>query len=352
MAWYPSGLSIQTYMRLLDPTYIRDIVDYSFGDESGKELPDGYMKPANSSNQEFINKYWDCVNASKPYMTLFIDNMRLYRRSPITYTAMEEMNSIWKDIRNQKLQSLADQDLLLLLRSLPNMQFVIFTGFEDVPTDQYIFDVIPDNVIGIWASNAQVYGRKVHPIPYGLQRILGPTDQRQPILHQRVSIPQTIQPSKLLYINHRVANHSSRQGINDHYQQFSWVTIHEPISIAAHHYNTYLDSILSHKFMLCPSGNAPGCECHRDIECLYMRRVPIVEDTPYHHIIFKQLNAPVLYVTNLLDITEQLLIDNDYLYQQMQEYDMNNLDIELLYNRCIKHASQIQGATNSVTAGA
>lgn len=326
-------------MRLLDPTFIRDTVDYSFGDESGMGIPAGYMKVANSSNEEFIAKYWECVNTGKLYMTLFIDNMRLYRRSPVTYTAMEEMNPIWKDIRNQKLQNLADQDLLALLSTLPDMRFVIFTGFEDLPTDQYIHAAIPANVIGIWASNAQAFGGKVHPIPYGIQRILGPTDLRHDILHNRLISPAFIQPTNLLYINHRIANHASRQAINDHYRQFPWVTIKEPISIAPHHYNDYLDDILHHKFVLCPSGNAPGCECHRDWETLYMRRVPVVEDTSYHRAIFDTLDIPVLYVDNLLNVTEQLLWDNMYLYDKMKEFDMSILDIEVLYNKIINSIS-------------
>lgn len=324
-------------MRLLDPTYIRDTVDYSFGDESGMGIPAGYMRTANSSNQEFINKYWECVNSKKLYMTLFIDNMRLYRRSPVTYTSMEEMSPIWKEIRNQKISTLSDQDLLHLLSTLPDMQFVIFTGFEDLPTDHHIHDTIPDNVIGIWASNAQSFGGKVHPIPYGLQRVLGPIDHRQNILHNRISTGNNTLPDKLLYINHRVANHPSRQSINSYYQQFLWCTIKEPIDISEHCYNRYLDDILEHKFVLCPSGNAPGCECHRDWETIYMKRVPIVEDTQYHHAIFDPLEVPVLYIDNLLNVTEQLLQDNDYLYQSMQEYDLNKLDIEVIYNNIINN---------------
>ena len=43
----------------------------------------------------------------------------------------------------------------------------------------------------------------------------------------------------------------------------------------------YLNAIKNHKFMICPDGNAIGCECHRDWEVLYMRRVPIVVRSEY-----------------------------------------------------------------------
>ena len=325
-------------MRLLDPTYIRNIVDYSFGDESGKELPDGYMRVANSANEEFLAKYRECRDSDRPFMTLFIDNMRLYRRSPITYTSMEVMNPMWKGFRDQKLAACASEDLLALCGSLPDMDLIIFTGFEDVPTDDFIFDAIPENVLAVYASNAEAFGGKVHPIPYGLQRILGPTDTRQSIILGRLG-QQAVQPSNLLYINHRVANHSSRQAINDHYRQFPWVTIKEPISIAPEHYNRYLDDICAHRFVLCPAGNAPASECHRDWEVLYMRRVPVVVDNAYHRAIFQDI--PVLYVQDILGVTKELLQENDYLYQQIQEFDMSRLDIENIYNHCIEQVNTL-----------
>jgi len=66
-----------------------------------------------------------------------------------------------------------------------------------------------------------------------------------------------------------------------------------------------------------------------------MRRVPIVKDSPYLREIFKDI--PVLFIDDLMNITEQLLIDNDYLYQQMQSFDLNRLDIELMYNNIISY---------------
>ncbi len=323
-------------MRLLDPTYIRDVVDYSFGDESGLSIG-GYMRPANSNNQDFMTKYRQCVQDNKPFMTLFIDNMRLYRRDNWRFTAVEEHNEQWRQIRRQKITQFADQDLLRLCSTLQDMQFVIFSCFEDMPIDEGIWDALPGNVT-VYASNCQVWGDRVHPIPFGLQRIMAPNDARQQVIQELITAP-SIQPQKLMYINFNPGNHPTRQPLFNRYEGQYWVTSHTPGHGLVYYEaaKNYYGNIRNHKFMLCPSGNAPGCECHRDIECLYMRRVPIVEDTPYHRAVFDLLKAPVLYVDNLMNVTEQLLLDNDYLYQQMQEYDMSNLDIEVLYNKCIDH---------------
>ncbi len=321
-------------MRLLDPTYIRDTVDYSFGDESGKELSTGYMKVANSSNAEFMTRYRQCVQENRQYMTLFIDNIRLYRRECIRYTACEQMYDNWKVIKADKLRKLANEDLLSLLRELPDMNFVIFTGFEDTPIDEVVYDVIPDNVIGIWASHAQTFGGRVHAIPYGLQRVLSPNDNRHTIIRELMDVQ--IEPDRLMYINFSPGNHPVRAGLSDHYRNSSWTTIARgTISLAQ--YRSYLMDIKAHKFMLCPSGNADGSECHRDWETIYMRRVPIVQDTPYLRDIFKDI--PVLFIDDLRNVTEQLLIDNNYLYDEMQHFDLNKLDIEVLYNNYLQQVN-------------
>ena len=321
-------------MRLLDQTIIRDSVDYSFGDESGSQLIYGYMKPANSSNGEFIIKYHQAVTEGKRFMTLFIDNIRLYKRPCIQYTAVEAVLPYVKQIKDAKVGRLGNEDLLLLLSTLPDMKFVIFTGFEDTPIDECIWVRLPNNVIAIYGSHLQEYGRdRLFPIPYGLQRKLTIEDNRFDLI---VSMLDTVvEPSNLMCINWNDQSLAERSVLRQHYGQFPWVTTSYPAGIADHVYREYLTNIKRHKFMLCPSGNAIGCECHRDWETIYMRRVPIVTDTPYHHAVFDPLGCNVLYVDNLMNVTEQLLIDNDYLYQQAQSYDVSRLDYETIYNNII-----------------
>ena len=89
--------------------------------------------------------------------------------------------------------------------------------------------------------------------------------------------------------------------------------------------------------MVCPSGNAKGCECHRDWEVLYMRRVPVVKRSKYLEKIFEDI--PVLFVDNFSDISEELLLKNDHLYQSVQNFDLGKLDIEGLYNKIINEVN-------------
>ena len=85
--------------------------------------------------------------------------------------------------------------------------------------------------------------------------------------------------------------------------------------------------------MICPEGNAIGCDCHRDWEVIYMRRVPIVIDSKYLRNIFK--NIPVLFVKDFTEVTEELLNKNEILFDEMQKFDLNNLDIEKYYKEIL-----------------
>lgn len=316
-------------MRVLDPTYIRDNVDYSFGDESGVSIG-GYMKLANDTNAEFMEAY-QRLRHTKNYMTLFIDNIRLYRRAGIKYTAVEEANIHVRQLKDEKIIRLQNEDLLQLLSSLPDMNFVIFTGFEDTPIDEHIFEKIPNNVLAIYASNCITFGGKVKPMPYGLQRKLSDIDHRQEIILSRLG--DKTEPTKLLYLNHSANNNPIRVTLDAHFSQMPWATVKSPSGFGDTEYNNYLLDIKAHKFMLCPSGNAIGCECHRDWETLYMRRVPIVLRSKYLEYMFKDF--PVLFVDDFFDVTEELLIANNHLYEEVQSLDMRKLDIKVLYDKLI-----------------
>ena len=62
-------------MNLLESKYFMENCDYSFGVINLLNV-----KNANLRNSEFIDKYLSLKKSGKSYMTLFIDNVRLYRR--------------------------------------------------------------------------------------------------------------------------------------------------------------------------------------------------------------------------------------------------------------------------------
>ena len=306
-------------MNLIDGVKISYLCDYSFGDQSGKfgNVPDHFMKSANLLNLEFVEKV---LLNDKKYMTLFIDNIRLYKR---------KIKNVKPNDRYYVNSLMEENDLLSLCSNFPDTKFIIFTNLEDTPIDEFIFEKIPENVLSINAVNALSFGGKVNPIPYGLQRKLNHSDNRSEILLEFMS-HNNCQIDQLLYVNHSVnTNIEERSGINELFLDKSWAKV----EVKSVNYIEYLSSLEKSKFMICPIGNA--IDCHRNWECLYMRRVPVMKKNEYLEYLMK--DYPVLFVNDYSEITEELLISNNHLFDEIQKFDLNKLDILNFYDRIVKN---------------
>ena len=155
-------------MELIEGVAVSELCDYSFGDQSGQwgNIPTSFMKEANLNNLEFATKVFE-IKKERDYMTLFIDNIRLYKR---------DIKEVKPEDKAYVDSLMENSDLLKLCAAFPDMRFIIFTNLEDTPTDEHIFDAIPDNVLSISAVNAIAHGGKVVPAPYGVQRRMNDSD--------------------------------------------------------------------------------------------------------------------------------------------------------------------------------
>jgi hypothetical protein len=301
--------------------------DYSFGDHLGGSAPDyligGFIKPANISNAEFLLKTKDYIGK---VMTLFIDNIRLYNR-PLEVKAGPDANWV--------AYLLQFNDLLALCAQFPDNKFVIFTSHEDTPIDENI--KIPDNVLGIHATNAVYNNDKIHPFPYGLQRQMGVKDKRIQIMKEGVEKDEKLEPTKLLYINCGLGDerNAKERAYLPYFEDKEWATCRFDKNSKFFPYEKYrdfLDEIREHKFMICPQGH--GIDCHRNWESLYMRRVPVMKDHPYFRRLMK--GFPVLFVGKWEEITEELLIASDHLYEEAQKMDLTRLDLRKIYDKIMQ----------------
>ena len=206
------------------------------------------------------------------------------------------------------------------------MRFIIFTNLEDTPTDEYIFDAIPENVLCVSAVNAIAHGGKVIPAPYGVQRRMNPQDNRIGSIELHMDHPPS-KPSGLLYVSHNENSNSERRGIKDLFDGKEWAEVNQNRAP----YSVFLHNLTNSKFMICPKGN--GIDCHRNWEVLYMRRVPIMTRDPYLEVLFK--NYPVLFVDKYSDITEELLLANDDLFQQAQTMDLSDLTLPKFFDTIV-----------------
>lgn len=298
-------------MEIISGNSIERMCDYSFGDQAGvlMNIPGAFMKKANGSNREFIN-----FCKGKEYLTLFIDNIRLYIR-PIKHN---EADRYW-------IETLQREDLLRLVAQIP-CEFTVYTSHEDTPIDEHI--VVPDNVRKIYATNAFHNTDKVIPFPYGLQRKMNEEDNRIEIMKELVEKDEHQEPTKLLYINCGLGKerNAPERAYLPHFEQYGWATcrfnkdsMHFPYS----RYRDFLAEMKDHKFMICPEGH--GIDCHRNWELLYMRRVPVMKKSPYFTRLMQDF--PVLFVDRWEDVTRELLVQNDHLYREALTMDLTKLDL-------------------------
>ena len=275
------------------------------------------MKDANLINTEFASKVFD-IKKERNYMTLFVDNIRLYKRDII---------EVKPEDKKYVFGLMETSDVLRLCGCYPMMKFIIFTNLEDTPTDEDIFDAIPKNVLCVSAVNAIEHGGKVIPAPYGVQRRMSLSDNRMNQLDSAMKC--NIDPSlfKLLYVNHNDSSHSDRVGLKDMFRDEEWANVDEQ---RVDYYN-FLLNLANHKFILCPRGNA--IDCHRNWEVLYMRRVPVMKRDPYLEELLK--DYPVLFVDKYSDITKDLLLENEHLFQQAQKMDLKGLTLRGFFDNII-----------------
>ena len=300
-------------MELIEGVALSELCDYSFGDQAGQwsGIYTHFMKDANLTNTEFVKKVFE-IKKSRDYMTLFIDNIRLYKRD------IAEVKESDKPIVNAMMET---SDLLKLCGEFPEMKFIIFTNLEDTPLDEYIFDCIPDNVLRVCAVNSIVWNEKVIPAPYGVQRRMSLNDDRIEVLQTHMNKESTKVPRsfRLLYVGINENSHEERKGLTKKFLDETWATV----ETGRVDFETYLDRMWRCKFVLCPRGNA--IDCHRNWETIYMRRVPVMKRTPFLEELYKDYQ--VLFVDDYSEVTEQLLLDNNQMFLDAQTQDLSKLDL-------------------------
>ena len=307
-------------MELIEGVALSKLCDYSFGDQSGQwgNIYTSFMKDANFLNTEFATKVFE-VMQTRDYMTVFIDNIRLYKR---------QIESVKPEDERYVNALMARSDLLDLCSTFPQMKFIIFTNLEDTPIDDQIR--VPDNVLCISAVNAIAHNDKVIPAPYGVQRKMTPDDDRIEQLMGWMEFDNKDNPDNLLYVSHNESSNARRLGIKNLFYDKDWAEVNEQRV----GYHTFLSNLSNSKFMICPIGNA--IDCHRNWEVLYMRRVPVMVRDPYLEKLYEDYS--VLFVDDYKDVTKELLIKNDNLFQKAQTMDLSGLTLPTFFDRIVEKA--------------
>ena len=218
----------------------------------------------------------------------------------------------------------ADQ-LFEKLEKLAPMQFKVVTHNCDTPAD---FPP-PDNVMW-YTTNVAIryngptlgFGSNMKSIPLGIENDIWLKDKKE-LMKRKIQNPPKFK--NLVYCNHNIkTNTKQRQKPYDVLSGERWATVQFGANGTG--FDTYLDNIYNHPFVVCPEGN--GIDTHRFWECLYVGTIPIV---------IKNINnsfytdLPVLFLDNWEQMNEKYLYDS-YFVIKGQKWNLDKLEFEYWKN--------------------
>jgi hypothetical protein len=181
-------------------------------------------------------------------------------------------------------------------------RIVLVSSESDRPITQELLNRCPSQITHWFSTNIEAEDDRLSALPLGLGNSYCQITLKAPLLAAN-SRPFAGR-ANWLYVNFRTgSNPAVREPIMRHFRELSkadWITVQE----ANLSFETFLDEMTSHRFVLCPPGN--GTDTHRLWEALYSRTIPITIgksslDT------FRDL--PILFVEDFRRITREFLAE-------------------------------------------
>jgi hypothetical protein len=161
----------------------------------------------------------------------------------------------------------------------------------------------PDCVTRWYSQNVNIEHERIESIPIGLEN-----SRWFPELRKRDKMLQKLSERKqyrnLVYMNFNIkTNPSKRTILYNLLKNKTWITAVQGVN--GMKFDSYIDNIYSHKFVICPEGN--GMDTHRTWESLYMGAIP-VEKRNLNNRFYTDL--PILFVDDWEEITEPFLLSH------------------------------------------
>lgn len=173
--------------------------------------------------------------------------------------------------------------------------YYLFTHNSDLHIDESYAKYIPrlpilmehDKLVHWYAQNVRIEHERITPIPIGIANPKWP--------HGNVEILESSMKAKLkganVYCNiNPNTNPSWRQSVLNCIPIYIWK--HTPILP----FDQHLSLLGNSMFSICPKGN--GDDTHRVWESLYLRTIPVVDDTLINRYFVNQCGIPMIIVPN------------------------------------------------------
>jgi hypothetical protein len=203
-------------------------------------------------------------------------------------------------------------------------KFILITHNSDhnvEPTDFMKTFLECNNLVKWYAQNLVFHHDKLNLLPIGLANSMWPHGNLSPFNDINL-INNLHNKSKFIYFNFNInTNVNKRKLCYDFLRdKLEWLDNINPIQ------NLY--RLKEYRFCICPEGN--GVDTHRLWECLYLKVVPIVIDTPFTKIL-KKYNIPMVVLDKWDDIFSMNLDYYNYKFDDTKFLNLLNFDT-LIYH--------------------
>ena len=190
---------------------------------------------------------------------------------------------------------------------------------------------IPENLIKWYGMNLTTNHPKIESLPIGIE------NERNDYNLKKCDIIHNFFGKENHYQNLLLVNHYSRHNPKEREEPCillrdkKWVTHHcTRNSMNGINYESFLNELKSHKFILCPEGVGP--DTHRIWESLYLGVIPIVKNKVFSQY-YKDL--PVCFVDNWSDISEEFL---NIEYERIKNgvWNLNKIELDFWKEKIIQ----------------
>ena len=160
-----------------------------------------------------------------------------------------DLNNL-KDINIVYFHTMYKDYFFDLVKSLKN-KFIVITHNTDLEVNN-LYN-LPRNVIKWYSTNVNIIDERVEPIPIGLEN-----NNWFPHLKKQEKIFEKIKTIKccknLVYMNHNIGTNIEERRIPfDLLKEEDFVTTQ--MGANGKYFDSYLDNVYNHKFVICPEGN-------------------------------------------------------------------------------------------------
>lgn len=196
----------------------------------------------------------------------------------------------------------------------PNKPFILITHNSDYSIDKTYSEYLKNNYLIKWyAQNVDYEDEKLIPIPIGIANEQWP--------HGNTKILQSVidakyDKKKLMYANFNTYTNPKQREYCLKYIDKKYVE--NNVS-----FETYLKNTAQSYFSICPLGN--GIDSHRIWESLYLKTIPVVENTYNITYLKKKYKLPIIILENWSYIKD-ISFDSNLYKNMIGTFDSSTLD--------------------------